>query len=233
MCCRCTESDKLLPAAQGGVPGGPAGGGRRRRRVVQGASVPAAGRIAMRRWWEVCCGSGCCQTSRVLHTHSGYAAPPASHALLSGPLLSHLGSPSAVHPSQVLKERISCYGLVTAVEGGTATVRLALVLPDSIWTGRHRWSATPAAAQLFTHLAALPPPCDANGQQQGEQGEQQNVSYWQRLQQQLGGVRPPPAGTDPFRHVAGAVGCLLLQVAALSCDMVHTSLCAISLCCAL
>ena len=229
MCVRCAESDVLLPAAQGGVPGGPAGGSGCRRRAVQAASVPTAGRAAMRRWWEVCCGGGCCRVGRVLQ----YVQRVLHHLLRCFPIpcWTHLGSPSAVHPSQVLKQRINCYGLVTAVEGGTATVRLALVLSDSIWTGRHRWSATPAAAQLFTHMAALPLPCDADGQQQGEQQEQQLVSYWQRLQQQLGGVRPPPAGTDPFRR-AGAAGCSLLQVAALSCDMVHASLCAISLCCA-
>lgn len=100
--------------------------------------------------------------------------------------------------SQVIKERISCYGQVTAVEGDTVTVRLALVLPDSIWTGRHRWAASPAAALLFTHLAALPQPCDGDGPQRQQQ-QQQHVSYLQRLQRQLDGVRPPPEGADPFR----------------------------------
>lgn len=111
------------------------------------------------------------------------------------------------------KERISCYGQVTAVEGSSATMRLAILLPDGIWAGRHRWAATPAAAQLFMRLAALPPPCDGGGEQQETQQQQQHASYWQHLQQQLGGVRPPPESTDPFRcRACTCAGLLMLAV---------------------
>lgn len=114
-----------------------------------------------------------------------------------------LPSPLPPCPLQALKQRISCYGRVIAVEGSTATVQLALVLPDGLWAGHHRWAGTPAAAQLFTHLvpaaAAHDGPAPRQGEEEGSNAQQPLLSYWQQLQRQLPGVRQPPAGTDPFR----------------------------------
>jgi hypothetical protein len=54
----------------------------------------------------------------------------------------------------MLRERITCEAEVIALsENGTATVRLDVLLPHSVWASHHRWHESAAAAQLFAHLA--------------------------------------------------------------------------------
>lgn len=115
----------------------------------------------------------------------------------------------------MLKEWITCQAEVIAVSGNTATVRLHVMLPQSIWASHHRWHESPAAAQLFAHLVPpqLPPELRAAAaaeaaeggaaaaQQQQEEEEEQaeGASYVQQLLRELPALRPVPEGSDPFR----------------------------------
>ena len=155
--------------------------------------------------------------------HSGATFPAAFCPTYGAPFL-----PSLL---QVLKERITCPAEVIAVSaagstGSTATVRLDVFLPASVWSGHHRWHDSPAAAQLFAHL--VPPPSllpetpgeeeeaaagaadagaataaavaqQAQQEAQRPQQEGQPVSYLQLLRQGLPDLRPVPEGADPFR----------------------------------
>lgn len=93
-----------------------------------------------------------------------------------------------------LSERLDWHAEVTVVEGGSATVRLAIVLPEAVWHPSYRWKESPAAALLFQHLVpALPCAGGAGGA----------GSYLQRLRRELAQLRRPLAGADAFR-CAGA-----------------------------
>ena len=126
--------------------------------------------------------------------------------------------PGPSTPPQVLKNVAICQAEVIAVSGNTATVRLDVLLPASVWAGHQCWHDSPGAAQLFAHLVPppqLPPPGvgqdaaegSAQGgaaapqqQQQGEEEEQEEpASYVQLLRRGLPDLRPVPEGADPFR----------------------------------
>ncbi|KAL4420646.1 hypothetical protein ABPG75_010302 [Micractinium tetrahymenae] len=60
-----------------------------------------------------------------------------------------------------------CYAQVAAVDGGTASVRLAVVLPDALWRPYPTWKGGAQAGSLFARLA--PPALER--QPEGDQGQ--------------------------------------------------------------
>ena len=115
----------------------------------------------------------------------------------------------------MLKERITCQAEVIALSGNTtATVRLDVLLPPSVWASHHRWHESAAAAHLFAHLVPphLPPELGEAAAaetaesgaatprqlQQEDEEEAEAASYVQQLRRGLPDLRPLREGADPF-----------------------------------